>query len=401
MRRLFLLCLLAGSAGAVDLKMGTASSPLEGLLVRDQVRLYLAELQSASAGVASGYGLELDVRHRSGRLFDYTLSVLHGGRPLGRQSGTIRFEEFRSGFGRALETLLTSPPEARVVSLDGFEAPAREAAELRRLLIEHLEATERIVVLEAAEFAHHRLSVRLRRGRGQGLSAQMVFDGQALPGVEDPEGDLWPPALEAASRALGVRLERVVLAPAEYIEATGATRPLRRGPLDWRLGSEARVRQSAFDGAGYPVLVERGVRLTLLRFGYYPRPIRLRDEPPGPKQVLLTPRAAQVTLRVLAPPGSRLGPIHLLGYDGEELDVEEGVAVALKRGYKWRYSLEVWRRGARRLLAGWFVLPEQGTGGPELYDEGFPDNLELSVQQEPAGAAPAQKGQGPDAASEE
>jgi hypothetical protein len=399
MRRMLVLCLLAAPAGAVDLKLGTASSPLEGLLVRDQVHLYLAGLEPG--GRDSDERLELDVRHRSGRLFDYTLAVFDHDRPVGRQTGTYSFEEFRAGFGRALETLLTSPPEVRVLSLDGFDAPAGEEAELRRMFIEHLEATERIVVLESADFAHDRLGVRLRRGAGKGLVAELKLDGEALPPAVDEAGDLWRPALEAASRALGVRLERVVLAPAEYTEASGVTRMLRRGPLDWRLGSETRIRQAAFDGDGYPVLVERGARITIVRFGYDPRPIRLRDEPPGPKQVLLTPRLARVSLRVLAPPGSRLGPIRLLGYDGEELEVEEGVAVPLKRGAKWRYSMDVWRRGARRLLAGWFVLPEEGTGPPELYDEGFPDNLELTMQEDRSQGAAAPQGQGNDGVSDD
>jgi hypothetical protein len=379
-----------GVAGArVDLSLGSVSSPLEGLLVRDQVRMYLAELEKTHGIPAGGrYRCTLGVRHRQGRMFDYTLELHEGERLIGRQSGAYSFEEFRSGFGKAFETVLTAPPEVRVVSLDELKSAVGEPAERRRALIECLEATERVVVLESADFAHHRLEVTLERARDGAETARLSLDGEALPPVSLEQGELWRPALAVVSLLAGRQLERVRLALFEYVEAPGKPRPLRRGPMDYRLGSEDWVRQAVLDGEGYPVLVERGARLTIQRFGYLPRTIRLRDEPAGLKQVYLIARGAPVTFRTLTP-GHRTGPMRLLGYDGEDLLVEDGVPVVLKRDYKYRYAMDVWQRGVWQVVSGWFVVPPDGP--VELADEQFPNNLELTAAPEtPAPAAVAE-----------
>ena len=64
-------------------------------------------------------------------------------------------------------------------------------------------------------------------------------------------------------------------------------------------------------------------------------------------------------LEVLAP-GHLLSPVTLRGYEDETREVQNGEVLHLKRGYKYRYSFQVFRGGLRRIIGGWFIVPERG-----------------------------------------
>ncbi len=361
-----------------------AQSPLEARLVEDQIRLYLLSLKEEFGDSDLRYEMSIRLSHSGGRIFDYTVKLQTGSRNLGRQMGRVSFEEFRHGFGRAFESVVTSSPGVSIVSLERFEAHwdgvsrqerlLAEVDHLRRAFVRRLEATAGIVVMERADFAHRRLRVDLRRGKTGRLEVHLWLDGDQLEPISSADGDLWPGVLEIASRISGRRLERVRLQLFEVGQGSEKSRSLHRGPMDYRIEKSLRIRQARSDGSSYPVLAERGQALTILRFGYYPRTVRILPGLGDYRQVNLIAKTARYSVEVLAG-GELVGPIQMLGYDGDRLEVEPGRLFSLKREYKYHYSMTLLRQRGIELMAGWFIVPDSGDF--ELFDEGFPGNLRI------------------------